>query len=343
MDLGRVDCIAQVVAFTVGDVGNELFAFAEFLDDEFDNVDVAHFVMPTDVIDFSDPSLADDHVDGFAVVFHIKPVADIQSFTVNRQRLVVQAVDDHQRDEFFGKMVRPVIVGTAGNSRRQAISAVICLNQQICPCLGTGIGGGSVDRCSFGKEQIRAVQRQVPVDFIGGNLVITNIAECPACVHHGCSPDDVGFQENPGIFDGAVYMAFGREIDDGVRFFFFKKLEYTVTVADIQPDKTEIRVIHDRRQRGKIPRISQFIDAHYPVIRVSFEMIVNEISADKSGSAGDEDRCHNCFVLLFPVIADQDSISLSAICYFIIESIQFRESAETGKINPCGKNKYEEI
>ena len=150
-----------------------------------------------------------------------------------------------------------------------------------------------MDRGVFGEEKIRTVQRQVAVNFISGYLMVTDIAESPAGIHHGGSSDDVRFQEDSRIFDGAVYVAFSSEIDHGIRFFLFKKLEHAIPVADIKPDETEIRIIHDRCQRGQVPRISQLIDADDPVFRMGFEMIVNEISANESGTAGNNDRGHN--------------------------------------------------
>ena len=45
-----------------------------------------------------------------AVVFHVKPVALLPAVAVNGQRLVVHGVGDDQRQKFFGKLVRPIIV-----------------------------------------------------------------------------------------------------------------------------------------------------------------------------------------------------------------------------------------
>ena len=110
MNLRRVDRIATVVPLAIGNVRDQTFRLAELFADDLDDVDVSHFVMTADVVHLSDASFVNDQIDRATVIFNIKPVANVESFAINRKRLVVQGLDDHQRNQFFRKMIRAVVV-----------------------------------------------------------------------------------------------------------------------------------------------------------------------------------------------------------------------------------------
>ena len=103
----RIDGIPQVVSGTVGDVGDELLAFAfgvaqepiDGADDDFNQVDVLPFVESADIVGFGDAAFVEDQVDGAGVVFDVEPVADVLAFAVNGQRSAVADVVDEQRDQ----------------------------------------------------------------------------------------------------------------------------------------------------------------------------------------------------------------------------------------------------
>lgn len=65
-------------------------------------------------------------------------------------------------------------------------------------------------------------------------------------------------------------MGFCRKVDDHIRFFFFKELIDSFSVADIGLYEAEIRLIHDRLQRRQIAGIGQFIEANNPIFRMCF-------------------------------------------------------------------------
>lgn len=103
MDFRRVDGVAAVMAFTVRNMMDEAFRFAQFFANQFDDVDIPHFIMAADVIDFADTALLEDEVDGSAMVFDIEPVADIEAVPIDRQRLVMQGIDNHEGNQLSGK------------------------------------------------------------------------------------------------------------------------------------------------------------------------------------------------------------------------------------------------
>ena len=115
MDFRRVDGIAAVMAFTVRDMVDEAFRFAQFFANQFDDVDISHFIMAADIIDFADMALLEDEVDGPAMVFDIEPVADIKAVPIDRQRLVMQGIDDHEGNQLFRKMIRTIVIRAAAD------------------------------------------------------------------------------------------------------------------------------------------------------------------------------------------------------------------------------------
>ena len=74
--------------------------------------------MPADVVDLSHPAIVENPINGLAVIFHIQPVPDILTCPVDGQRLVVQGVGNHQRNQLLREVIGAVIVGTPGNRHR---------------------------------------------------------------------------------------------------------------------------------------------------------------------------------------------------------------------------------
>ena len=83
------------------------------------DVDVAALAAASDVVGFARATLAQHATNGGAVVFDVKPVADVLPVAVHGQRLAVERVVNHQRDELLGKLKRSVVVGAVGGQRRE--------------------------------------------------------------------------------------------------------------------------------------------------------------------------------------------------------------------------------
>ena len=90
--------------------------------------------MTTYVVHFALFAFAHYQVDRFAVVFYVKPVAHVASVTVDRQMFAFEYILDNQWNQFFGKMIGAVVVGTAGDRYRHFISVVISHDYHV----GTG-------------------------------------------------------------------------------------------------------------------------------------------------------------------------------------------------------------
>ena len=298
VDLRRVDGIAAVVALAVGDVLDEVFGLAELLEDGLDDVDVGALIVAADVVDLADAALLQDQVDGMAVVLDVEPVADVLAVAVDRQLLVGQRVDDHQRDELLREVIRAVVVRAARDRRRNLVGAMIRHDQEVRTGFRSRIRARRLEVRLLREEQVRTVERQVAVDLIRRDLMVAVDAIPAAGVEQHARADDIRLQEDLRILDGAVNMRLRREVDDDVRLLLLEDAVDSLTVRDIRADELEVLLLHRRLKRLKIARIRQLVDADDAVARMLLEHVVDEVRTNEAGTAG-HDNVHIGFPLYF--------------------------------------------
>ena len=68
-----------------------------------------------------------------------------------------------------------------------------------------------MNRSLLSEEQVRTIQRQVTINLIGGNLMVTLDAVLAACIHQHTGADNIGLEEDARIFDRTVNMRFCRK------------------------------------------------------------------------------------------------------------------------------------
>ena len=310
MDLGGIDGVAHIVALAVGDVRDQALGLAQLSADQLDDVDVLHLIVAADVVNLALTAFAHDQVDGLAVVLDIEPVADVEALAVDGEGLVMQGVDDHEGDQLLREVIGAIVVGAAADRHGQAVGPVIGQDQQVRRGLGTAVGAAGVDGCLLGEEEVGAVQGQVAVDLVSGDLVVALHTVFAAGIHHDRGPDDIGLEEDLRVLNGPVHVGLRGKIDDNIRLFLFKEFIDGSAVADVHPDEAEIGLIHDGRQRGQIARVGQLVDADDPVLRMSVELIIHKIASDKSGAAG-HDNGHNTLLSL-------------SVCRITVQGFRFR-------------------
>lgn len=102
----------------------------------------------------------------------------------------------------------------------------------------------------------------------------------------------VSLGESKGILDRTVHMALSREMDDAVDMLFLHQFVNTVEIADIHLYETVIRFILDVLQVGQVASVSKLIEVDDPVIRVFVHEKANNVTADKTGAASDDNSTH---------------------------------------------------
>src|SRR5690606_34225811 len=144
--VNRVAAVVPGAVFHVGDlasVGLAIGARAQFVEQRahgVDDLDVGLFIPATDVVGLAGLASLQHAADGAAMVFHVQPVADLHAVAIHRQGLAGQGVDDHQRDELFGEVVRAVVVRAVGGEHRQAVGVVVGTHQVVAGGLAGRIG-----------------------------------------------------------------------------------------------------------------------------------------------------------------------------------------------------------
>ena len=108
--------VAAVVAGAVGDVLDQRLVAAGQLDHPLDHLDVLALVGAADVVGLAGAALHQHGVDAAAEVLDVEPVADLAAVAVDRQRVAVDRVEDHQRDQLLRVLARAVVVGAAARS-----------------------------------------------------------------------------------------------------------------------------------------------------------------------------------------------------------------------------------
>ena len=94
----------------------------------------------TDIINLTHAAIGKHCPNGAAVVGHVKPVANLTAVAVNWQGLALEAVQDHQRYQFFRKLIRTIVVGAVGRERWQAIGVVVGPHEVIAGRFGRRVG-----------------------------------------------------------------------------------------------------------------------------------------------------------------------------------------------------------
>ena len=77
------------------------------------------------VVDAAVFALIDHHIDGFAVVFHVEPVAYVLSLAIYGEVLALQDVVDDQGNELLGELIGSVVVRASCDAYGHVIGVAI--------------------------------------------------------------------------------------------------------------------------------------------------------------------------------------------------------------------------
>lgn len=136
--LGRIDRIAAIVTGTIRYIGDLIAVgadlghhFIQQIADGMNDVQILFLVMAADIVCLADHTSGNHGIKRAGVIFHIEPVTDLVTLAVHRQRFAIQRVEDHQRDQLLGEVVRAVVVGAVGDDGRQAVSTAPGAHQMV--------------------------------------------------------------------------------------------------------------------------------------------------------------------------------------------------------------------
>ncbi len=101
------------------------------------------------------------------MVVDVEPVAHICARAVDRQRLALQAVEDDERDELLGEVVRAVVIRAVGDKGWQTVGVVPSADQVVAGGLASRVRrvgrilGGLGEEASLAKGAVDFVGRDV--------------------------------------------------------------------------------------------------------------------------------------------------------------------------------------
>ncbi len=233
------------------------------------HVNIAALVPTADIVFFSNAAALNDDIECARVVLDVEPVADVRPGSINRQRFLVDGVENDQRDQLFGKVIRPVIVRTVRNESRKIVGARPGRNQVIGCSLRRRIGRTRVVRRRL-DEQAFSAERSV--DLIGRDVQEAESLALgrrqrepigPRRLQHREGPDDVGLNERVAARYRAVDVAFGRQMDDMVRREACERLGDRAPVANVDFGELVVGRVVDPRQGLQIAGVGEGVDVEH--------------------------------------------------------------------------------
>ena len=105
---------------------------------------------------------------------------------------------------------------------------------------------------------------------------------------------DVGAYKGQRILNRTVHMTLGRQVNDPLRLVFIKQRINGCSINDIHALKHIVWGIFDIAQVLEVPGIGQHIHIDDAVLAVLVYKQANDVRANKSGTAGDDDVLHSC-------------------------------------------------
>ena len=266
----------------------------------------------------------EDKVDGTGVVYHVQPVTHVLTLAVYRQRLAVTDVVDEQRNQFFWELVRSVVVRTVGHDGGHAVGIVEDTDKMVTAGLAGTVGAVRVvfrifveeilsvsqvmfRRGSRGRKRwfhsFRMCQLQGAVYFVRRDVVE---AFAFVAFRQGFPIDFGRLQQAQGthyvgtgkgerIFDAAVHVAFGGQVDDTVYVVLLHHFLHLVIVADVCLHEDIVFLVLDVFQVGQVTGIRQLVQIDDAVFRILVYEEANHVAADETGTTGNQDIAFEIF------------------------------------------------
>jgi hypothetical protein len=247
-------------------------------------IHVGDLVAATDVVHLSVRSFVDEQINCPAVIEHVQPVAYVASVTVQRHRNVVDRVGDEQRDQLFGKLIRPVVVRRPRDDDGYLVSGPIAVGEPVRARLARRIG---ITRFEFIGLATRA-RRHASVHLVSRNLDEARQSRRTARrLEQHERPFDVGLDEFTSGENRSIDMCFRREMDDDVRLLDERCADGRI--ADIAVHESMARIRHHVVEVLSPPRVGQLVECGDVPIGMGRQRVTNEVAADEAGATGNED------------------------------------------------------
>src|SRR6266536_5819195 len=191
VDLAAVELVAPCVARAVGDGGYVGLGLAQQIEDRARQRHVLDLVAAADIVDLPRLPLAEDEVDGRAVVEDVEPVAHVPAVAVERHRPVLQRIGDEERDDLLGVLVGAEVVAAPRDDHGQTVGEPVGPRQEVGGRLGRRVGVRGVEPVRLA----RGAHGDAAVDLVGADQEETGQPALPRGLEERVGAEDVGAQE----------------------------------------------------------------------------------------------------------------------------------------------------
>ena len=235
------------------------------------------------------------------MVAHIEPIADLLAITINGERFACECVVNDERDEFFGKMVRAVVVGAICREDGEPVGVMVGADEVVAGGFAGGIG--AIGLVSVGFLESRVLGRERTIDLVGGHMQkakcrLIVFAKAPPVSACGLkkmeSSNNVGLDKLSGAMNRAVHMRLGGEVHNSARLVLGEDFVDEDAIADIPSNKDVARIGLKRSEILQVAGVSKFVEID-DGCGFRLDPVENEVRADKTGTAGDEDGVFHKF------------------------------------------------
>ena len=215
------------------------------------------------------------------VVLDVDPVPHVAAVAHQRHLPAVEQVGGEEGDQLLGELVRPVVVGAPRHHDGQAVGGVVAEGDEV----GSRLGGrvGRTRRQDVGLGVGALVDRAV--HLVGGDVQEAADPEAVGDVAQHVGAEGVGVHEREGVGDGAVDVALGGEVDDGV--VAGHVLEGGVLVADVGLHEPAPAIVDQVAEVLDVAGVGQLVVDGDLVVAVG-QHPTDVVGADEPGRAGDE-------------------------------------------------------
>ena len=231
----------------IGDVGDEILVTgrlrAQLVHDRADglhHLEIGALIVPAHIVCLADRALLVDEAEGLDVIVDVKPVTNVRALAVDGERLPVKAIEDDERNQFLGEVVRPVVVRAVGDLDGQAVGVVPGAHDMVGRCLRgrvrrvRGVGRRLGEEPGLAQGAVYFVRRDVLEGEVG---MLPPVLERDLEERRGA--DDVGADELARPVDRPVDVGFRREMEDRVRLKGRERLLHCLGIADVGDEEAE--------------------------------------------------------------------------------------------------------
>ena len=182
-DFGWVNTIAMVMTEAILHMAYEPFVDLRVMKpiNGINDKDFRPFIVVSNVVDLANLTSGRYHVDSFTVVFHITPVTDLHTITVNRQSFMILCVTDHQRNQLLRELILPIVVAASCYFHRHPIGVVKSFHEGISRGFTAAVRGVRIDQRGL-REEAFCSQRTVDLIRAYLNVLLPSLPRFLSCI-----------------------------------------------------------------------------------------------------------------------------------------------------------------